>query len=170
MKKVTIATFALSLFFVSQASANDEFDLNYTFQSFNNTSEESTQIDRTEELEFVPYYQYRRPFSDPSTIRTNRKQVLRARLIDYYTNQGNAGTQALQSGLIRGDDLVVDRLNENPLVDAARAEIIKSVREQQKDQFSQNEQVSTEYQRSSRRVIASYGSRYSNPYQYPQDQ
>lgn len=131
-----------------------------------NTPERSTLVERTGELEDVPYYQFRRQFSNPSTLRSNRKQVFRQRAIDYYINQGYAGTEALQSDLIRGDQHVVNRVTSPATkTAAAQAETISAVRDQQKAQIGRPTQVPTGYQRTSRRVN-SFGKTYSNPYQY----
>lgn len=132
-----------------------------------NLPETSTQLNRTGELEFSPYYQYRRPFSNPSTLRTNRTQVFKQRSIDYYVNQGYAGTEALQSDLIRSDEHQVERIKV-PVAKhaAAQASAIKSVRDQQKSMMGTPDQVATGNQRTSRR-INSFGRTYSNPYQFP---
>lgn len=132
-----------------------------------NVPESSTELNRTGELEFSPYYQYRRPFSNPSTLRSNRKQVFKQRSIDYYVNQGYAGTEALQSDLIRGDQHQVERVIV-PVAKkaAAQAEAIKSIREQQRSMMGSPDQVATGNQRTSRRVN-SFGRTYSNPYQFP---
>lgn len=132
-----------------------------------NVPESSTQLDRTGDLEFVPFYQYRRPFSNPSTLRTNRKQVSRQRAIDYYINQGYAGTEALQENLVRGDEYEVERVS-TPIAKAAtgRAAAVQSIRAQQRSQMGSPDQVATGNQRTSRR-INSFGRTYSNPYQFP---
>lgn len=131
-----------------------------------NLPETSTQLSRTGDLEFSPYYQYRRPFSNPSTLRANRKQVSRQRSFDYYVNQGYAGTEALQSNLLRGDEYQVERVKV-PVARhaAAQASTIKSIRDEQKAMLGARNENAMGTRKTSRN-INTLARKYSNPYQF----
>lgn len=75
----------------------------------NNVNERSTQMNRSGELKNVPYYDERQQFNNPSMIRKNPKQVFRKRVIDYYVDGGDAGSEALRSDVILGSQHQVNR-------------------------------------------------------------
>ncbi len=67
-------------------------------------NKQSTTLSRTGELKTVPGYSRQQPTTNNNYSRPNQKSVFRTRIIDYYVNNGNAGTKVLKDGLILGSE------------------------------------------------------------------
>jgi len=70
----------------------------------NHVNEQSTTLSRTGELKTVPNYSKRQHTTNNNYARPNSTSVFKARIIDYYVNGGNAGTEVLKDDLILGSE------------------------------------------------------------------
>jgi len=101
-------------------------------RSSNNISTRSTRMKRNGRYGSLPSYNYQRPSRNIAYERRNSKQTFRARAIDYYIHDGEAGTPALKSGVSFDSEHNVERI---PLQRTKRKQvgsIISAVRNAQK--------------------------------------
>ncbi|MCF7905812.1 hypothetical protein K9L63_01320 [Candidatus Gracilibacteria bacterium] len=74
----------------------------------NNVPRNPNIMERSGALRTIPEYDDRRPTSNPSTsVPANATSVLRNRLIDYYVEGGDAGTEMLRNRGIKSSQYVV---------------------------------------------------------------
>ena len=75
----------------------NQIDRHRVSRYYGHTPDTATQMNRDGELVEVPYYEDRKANSETSLVRTNAKQIFRARAIDYYVDGGDADTDTLRS-------------------------------------------------------------------------
>ena len=135
---------------------------------YGHANERSTQVTRTGDLQTVPDYEYRRPYSEKSMIRPNSKQTFKRRAIDYYINGGDAGTDALRSDVIVSSEHQVPRFFVPVAKTAeAQADVLAPVRWAQKQSMGMSDKVPTGYQKTTTSQGTSSGKSYTNPWQSP---
>lgn len=101
-----------------------------------NVNERSTEAVRDGELKNVPFYAERKESSNPALVPNNPKRNLRARAIDYYVEGGDAGSDALRSGLIYGSQHTINRNGILNTLWRWDAETVNSLREVQRQLYS----------------------------------
>jgi len=126
-----------------------------------NTSDESTILKRDGELKFVPHYDKIREHVNSSYLRTNQKQVFRARAINYYLDGGKAGAEEISKNIIFGSKHKVPRVFNRTKKQQA-TDINKELRDIQRN-IGQSEQVPAGHQKTVQRT-GDMGRNYFSPY------
>lgn len=145
----------------------NQIDQHNESRFYKNTPQRSTRVKRTGAFKNVPNYAYRRHFSQPSSIRTNGKQVFRRRAVDYYLNGGYADSEVLNTGVIKSSEHKINR-NFVPTgkTPQAKADVLKAVRVLQKRSNRTLDKIPTGYQKRTELRGGAYIRSYTNPYQF----
>jgi hypothetical protein len=101
-----------------------------------NVDERSTKVLREGDFRNVPFYGERQEYSDPALIPNNPKRNLRKRSINYYVDGGDAGAEALRSGVIYGSQHRVNRSGVLNTLWKWDAEAINTIRNVQRQLYT----------------------------------
>ncbi len=127
-------------------------------------NDRSTKVKRHGRLNFVPYYEDRKEYSNVSYVRPNRKQTFRRRAINYYAEGGYAGKDELKEDVVYGS---THKVNIIPFMWMKRnsdlEDVTNDIRGAQRV-IGKDEQVATGYQKMTFRRGDSFRN-FMSPYQ-----